>query len=209
MGDDLRVVNCARVSFHKQVHEMTPNDEKLIAYLLKHNHNSPFFHPQCYFRFKMPIFVAREWFRHTVGLSRNEVSRRYVDSPPTCMLITPEHVRPRAPSKKQGSNEIDAHPEATKLSDMMNQHCLNSIELYNHLIQQQVAPEVARQILPQNMYTEFVETGSLAAYMRICQLRLDPTAQQEIRLIATQVATLLQTKFPVSWKAYFIEQSHT
>jgi thymidylate synthase (FAD) len=203
MGSDLRVINSARVSYAKESHEVTPKDHKLISYLAKHHHITPFFHPQICFRLKMPIFVAREWFRHTVGLARNEMSRRYVDDPPTCMLLTPENVRPRAPSKKQGSNELDPHPNALQLSEIMNQHCRNSIELYNHLIQQQVAPEVARQILPQNMYTEFVETGSLAAYIRICKLRNDPAAQQEIRTIASHVASILQQLFPVSWNAHF------
>jgi len=83
-GDDLTVVNAARVSFDKTSTELTEGDKKLINYLAKHNHISPFFHPQARFRIKMPIFVCREWFRHTVGLARNEVSRRYVDTQPEC-----------------------------------------------------------------------------------------------------------------------------
>jgi thymidylate synthase (FAD) len=85
-GSDLTVVNSARVSFGKEVTEMTDRDEKLISYLAKHDHNSPFFHPQIRFRIKMPIFVAREWYRHTIGFARNEVSRRYVDTPPECWV---------------------------------------------------------------------------------------------------------------------------
>ena len=203
MGSDLQVVNSARVSYAKESTTLLPKDHKLITYLAQHHHITPFFHPQICFRLRMPIFVAREWFRHTVGFARNEMSRRYVDDPPTCMLLTPENVRSRAPSKKQGSNELEPHPNAPQLSQLMNQHCLESINLYNQLIQEQVAPEVARQILPQNMYTEFIETGSLAAYIRLCKLRNDPAAQQEIRLLASHIASILQSLFPVSWDAHF------
>ena len=99
-GDDLTVVNAARVSFAKESRELTLNDEKLIHYLAKHNHNSPFFHPQIRFRLKMPIFVAREWYRHQIGFARNEVSRRYVDSEPECYV---PKLRERDPKLKQGS----------------------------------------------------------------------------------------------------------
>jgi thymidylate synthase (FAD) len=104
-GDDLTVVNAARVSLAKESTELNAADAKLIAYLVKHHHESPFFHPQARFRIKIPIFLAREWFRHTVGFSRNEVSRRYVDSPPEFFL--PVDLRARAPSKKQGSDEVN------------------------------------------------------------------------------------------------------
>ena len=102
-GDDLTVVNAARVSFDKVSNELTDVDAKLISYLANHNHNSPFFHPQVRFRIKMPLFVAREHFRHTIGFARNEVSRRYVDSPPECWVPSPEEIRERDPKAKQGS----------------------------------------------------------------------------------------------------------
>lgn len=113
-GNDLTVVNAARVSFHKIATVMETKDEKLISYLAKHNHNSPFFHPQARFRLKMPIFVAREWFRHTVGFSRNEVSRRYVDDEPECWV--PTELRARDVNKKQGSKDelIPTNPEVVK-----------------------------------------------------------------------------------------------
>ena len=85
-GDDLTVVNAARVSFHKESKELSMQDEKLIKLLARHNHITPFFRPQVRFRLKMPIFVAREWFRHQIGSARNEVSRRYVDEPPECYV---------------------------------------------------------------------------------------------------------------------------
>lgn len=95
-GDDLTVVNAARVSFEKESLELTEGDKKLIRYLAKHNHVSPFFHPQIRLRVKMPIFVLREYFRHQIGLSRNEVSRRYVDSVPECWVPQPEDIRERS-----------------------------------------------------------------------------------------------------------------
>jgi thymidylate synthase (FAD) len=94
-GDDLTVVNAARVSFDKVSTELTEGDKKLIQYLAKHDHISPFFHPQVRFRIKMPIFVAREWYRHTIGFARNEVSRRYVDSLPECWVPHPHEIRER------------------------------------------------------------------------------------------------------------------
>ena len=202
-GSDLTVVNAARVSFAKEVNEFKEGDKKLINYLVKHNHISPFFHPQIRFRLKMPIFVAREWFRHTIGFSRNEVSRRYVDDEPE--IFIPEELRARDSNKKQGSKDssIENNDEMVqKIRDFSNQ----SLELYNELLSKQVAPEVARGILPQNMYTEFIETASLYAYMRLCKLRLDPQAQKEIREYATLISKLLEHKFPASMKAFFENQ---
>jgi thymidylate synthase (FAD) len=197
-GDDLTVVNAARVSFDKESREMTLGDEKLINYLAKHHHISPFFHPQIRLRIKMPIFVAREWFRHQIGFARNEVSRRYVDFKPEMYL--PEFVRERDPNSKQGSKPtyIDNNSMATALIQDINDR---AEETYEQLLQMKVAPEVARTVLPQGMYTEFIETASLCAYARLCQLRLDPGAQWEIRQYAEAVRLLLLSKFPVSWAA--------
>lgn len=197
-GSDLTVVNAARVSFAKESQEFNEKDAKLVTYLAKHHHISPFFHPQIHMRIKMPIFVAREWFRHTVGFSRNEVSRRYVDDDPE--MYVPEICRERDKNLKQGSKQ-----EAVKDNDLccsvMKEHNKNSLHIYKALMEQGVCPEQARMVLPQSMYTEFVETGSLAAYARLCNLRLDPSAQKEIREYADAVVKLLEPKFPVSWKA--------
>lgn len=196
-GNDLTVVNAARVSFHKESTEMTLHDNKLISYLAKHNHTSPFFHPQLRFRIKMPIFVAREWFRHTIGFARNEVSRRYVDTPPEVWF--PTEFRERDPKIKQGSKDttIDT-PEVKEVYDTAMR---NAIEAYHTLLEQKVAPEIARAVLPLSLYTEFIETGSLAAYARLCKLRLDPTAQKEIREYAQQISDLIEKAFPISWEA--------
>jgi thymidylate synthase (FAD) len=199
-GNDLTVVNAARVSFAKESTEFSAQDEKLINYLAKHHHNSPFFHPQVRFRLKMPIFVAREWFRHTVGFARNEVSRRYVSDKPECWIPTEDDLRKRDPNIKQGSSsELINHPYLyhAKIRDNIR----DSIDLYEELIKEGLAPEVARCVLPQGMYTEFIETASLAAYARLCNLRLDPSAQKEIRQYATLVGEHMEKIFPISWKA--------
>jgi thymidylate synthase (FAD) len=156
-GNDLTVVNAARVSFHKESNDMNVRDEKLIQYLADHNHNSPFFHPQLRFRVKIPIFVAREWFRHTVGFARNEVSRRYVDSPPE--LWFPTEFRERDPNLKQGSKETSVQNPNVK--EVYDQAMHDSLKAYYSLLENKVAPEIARAVLPMSMYTEFIETGVL------------------------------------------------
>lgn len=199
-GSDLTVVNAARVSFAKEVHEMTTRDEKLIGFLAKHDHISPFFHPQVRLRVKMPIFVAREWYRHTIGLARNEVSRRYVDSEPELWYPQADGLRERDPKLKQGSKETPV-AEADELLEEIRSHGEDTVKFYNSLMARGVAPEIARAVLPQGMYTEFIETGSLAAYARIWQLRTDPGAQREIQAYARAIEALLLPHFPISWKA--------
>jgi thymidylate synthase (FAD) len=199
-GDDLTVVNAARVSFAKESVVMEPRDEKLIKYLAEHNHNTPFFHPQLRFRLKMPIYVAREWFRHTVGFARNEVSRRYVDDAPECYLPPAESLRERDANKKQGSKPTPIG-DAAEAHRMIAEFQKTATDLYEYLLAHQLAPEVARGVLPQSMYTEFIETGSLSAYARLCSLRLDPHAQEEIRVYAAAVSEIIEQYFPVSWKS--------
>jgi thymidylate synthase (FAD) len=200
MGDDLMVVNAARVSFAKESSEFKEQDTKLINYLAKHNHISPFFHPQIQFRIKMPIFVAREWYRHQIGFSRNEVSRRYVSDTPECWTPELGDFREKDAKVKQGSKE-----SAVELADVANNIYATStrisMEAYDELLKLGVAPEVARTVLPQSMYTEFIETGSLAAYARLFKLRTSPDAQREIQKYANEIGKLLEQKFPVSWKA--------
>lgn len=199
-GNDLTVVNAARVSFAKESHEFTEQDGKLIRYLAKHHHVTPFFHPQIHMRIKMPIFVAREWYRHQIGFARNEVSRRYVDSPPECYVPKPDDIRARDSNKKQGSKDTPVD-EADRAYQHMREITNEAMDVYTTLLKSGVAPEIARMVLPQSMYTEFIETASLAAYARLCNLRLDPGAQKEIRDYADAVVKLLEPKFPVSWKA--------
>jgi len=199
-GDDMTVVNAARVSFNKEVTVMGPGDAKLVKYLAEHEHVSPFFHPQARFRIKMPIFVAREWYRHQIGFARNEVSRRYVDSPPEVWTPAIDDLRERDPKLKQGS-KATAIAGAEEIHGCITELQSATLKLYDTMIREGVAPEVARCVLPQSMYTEFIETGSLAAYARLCGLRLSPDAQKEIRGYATGLSQLLEPRFPVSWPA--------
>jgi len=200
MGDDLMVVNAARVSFAKESTEFKEQDTKLINYLAKHNHISPFFHPQIQFRIRMPIFVAREWYRHQIGFARNEVSRRYVSDTPECWVPRVEEFRARDEKIKQGSKETPVE-YSQQAQSLFSQSVQKSLDTYETLLRMNVAPEIARTVLPQSMYTEFIETGSLAAYARLYKLRSSPDAQREIQSYADEIGKLLKDKFPVSWKA--------
>lgn len=199
-GNDLTVVNAARVSFAKESTEFDGKDAKLIQYLAKHNHTSPFFHPQIRMRIKIPIFVAREWYRHTVGFARNEVSRRYVDTKPEIWVPNASQIRARDANLKQGSKDTPVD-NVNEVLEAFQLAAHNSLELYDTLLKENVAPEIARIILPQSMYTEFIETASLAAYARLVKLRLDPGAQQEIKRYAEVVSSMIESHFPVSWRA--------
>lgn len=200
-GSDLTVVNAARVSFNAESVSLVQKDVNLLNYLARHNHISPFFHPQVRFRISMPVFITREWFRHNVGLSRNEISRRYVDSAPHCWVPpSPADVRERDANIKQGSKHTPVM-KADKAYDMMLKSVCDSAQTYMGLLELGVAPEVARSVLPQSMYTEFIETGSLYAYFRICKLRTDPTAQAEVREYAQHISQYLSLVFPNAWKA--------
>lgn len=209
MGSDLDVVNAARVSFAKEQDEFHPEkDQKLIAYLAKHNHWSPFAHCTVKFHVTAPIFVARQLVKHTVGFSWNEVSRRYVDEEPAFFM--PRGFRARAESVKQGSsadivpvigNEILMHPEKAALEAM--KACMRT---YNMMLAGGVCPEQARMVLPQNTMTEWIWTGTLYAWARMCQLRLDKHTQQETRVIAQLISKEMATLFPESWKALMFDE---
>lgn len=205
-GSDITIVNAARVSFHKEsmfesidgVNTLSERDAHLIDYLAKQRHIAPFFHPQLRFRIKMPIFIAREWYRHTVGFCRNEVSRRYVTTEPECFF--PSTLRKRDVSIKQGSSS-QLVENSEHISAEMKTYMIQAISFYNQLLEQGVCPEQARVILPQSMYTEFIETASLAGYARLANLRLASNAQREIGMYAALVSELIVSRFPVSWKA--------
>ncbi|MCL5436409.1 MAG: FAD-dependent thymidylate synthase [Candidatus Dependentiae bacterium] len=205
-GTDLTVVNAARVSFHKEsafeevdgALSLPTRDVELIDYLAKHRHIAPFFHPQLRFRICMPIFIMREWYRHTVGFCRNEVSRRYVTTRPDCFV--PPALRQRDANVKQGSSArlvVDSDVLVERMRGFMRQ----SVDFYEELLAQGVCGEQARLILPQAMYTEFIETASLAGYARLATLRLAENAQREIGTYARLVAELIEPRFPASWKA--------
>ena len=203
MGDDLAVVNAARVSMHKESLTLCADDEKLIRYLAKHNHWTPFAQVQFKFRISMPIFVARQYFRHQVGLLRNETSRRYVDNPPE--FWNPNGAwRGRAEHVKQGSGDllIGRHTAQTIYENAIDA----AARSYGLLLDRDVCPEQARAVLPQSMMTEFIETGSLAAYARIYGLRTDPHAQKEIQDYALAIGEHIEKIVPVSWAALTVKE---
>lgn len=199
-GDDLTVVNAARVSFDKESKEMTMGDEKLINYLAKYQHITPFFHPQARFRIQMPIFVARQYNKHQIGSCHNEISRRYVSDEPTFYVPAPKDIRERNKNLKQGSKETPVE-NSEEIHKLFKEQTERSLECYNKLLENNVAPEVARMILGQNMYTSFIQTASLSCCARICNLRLDPSAQKEIQDYAKAIDQLMSEAFPISWKA--------
>ena len=194
MGSDDRVVDAARVSMGKEANQFPPErNVKLIAYLAKHGHWTPFAHCQITLRVKAPIFVARQLVKHQIGLVWNEVSRRYVDDTPE--FWWPDEWRLRAENVKQGSSE-ETLPVSRADTFGVEQRTLG---LYNDLLRAGVAPEMARIVLPLNVYTEWYWTGSLMAFARVCKQRLDPHAQKETRDIAQMIANICAEKFPASW----------
>ena len=197
MGTDLTVVNAARVSFDRTSSTLDDKDIKLIKYLAKHNHWSPFSHCFVQFRVKAPIFIARQLAKHQVGLSWNEVSRRYVDSPPE--FYEPETWRGKPENVKQGSDgEAKSQYFPNLYLGDVTELALNN---YDKMIVQGVAPEMARMVLPQNMYTEWYWSGSLYAFARVCQLRLDKTSQIEVQEVAIKLSAHCWALFPHSWDA--------
>ena len=207
MGSDLSVVNAARVSFgkksawnwSKELESGTGNgntlkagDAKLIDYLAKHGHISPFGHCFASFHVKAPVFVARQLVKHKF-LRWNEISRRYVDDEPE--FYTPDVWRGKAQDKKQGSSD----------KEIKNIHADTTLDyvksLYNHMLSEGVAPEQARMVLPQSTMTEWYWSGSLDAFANVCRLRCDTDTQAETQEVAWQIYHKMEDLFPVSWVA--------
>lgn len=214
MGTDLTVVNAARVSFDKESdwkldfskdHKFGDNvlsaaDVKLIAYLAKHNHWSPFAHTSIQLRVKAPIFVARQLVKHQVGGVWNEVSRRYVDSEPEFYFPDVWRGRPTDGAKQGSSGVVDDNGDYSPSAGARSA-VYETMRHYDWMLSVGVAPEQARMILPQNMMTEWYWTGSLMFFARVCAQRLDPHAQAETSEVARQIADIVRPLFPVSWMA--------
>ena len=200
MGNDKTVVDAARVSFAKTADNYTEaQNEKLIQYLARHNHWTPFGHAQATFHIEAPVFVARQLVKHQVGLVWNEVSRRYVDDPPR--FFSPSSWRPRSQDKKQGSDKHDMIPDMRQAWKVYESAIHNISKTYGILLEMGVAPEQARMVLPQSMMTEWYWTGSLAAWSRVCRLRVSDDAQAETERIALDISREMKQLFPVSWTA--------
>lgn len=203
LGSDITVVNSARVSFNKESQfentgELSAKDAKLIGYLAKHNHFTPFTHPQITLRETVPIFVARQRFKHMVGFTYNEVSRRYVDGTPEFYFPAEWRTRPDG-SLKQGSGGVHVENETMKRTYL--DFIKEASSLYDRMVASGVAPEQARMVLPQSMLTSYYVTGSLAAFARLYKQRSDSHAQREIQDLAHQIGQVIQPLYPVSWKA--------
>ena len=204
MGTDLSVVNAARVSFGKkselevvdwvngrQVYGLSDRDTKLIKFLAKYEHISPFGHCFASFHVKAPIFVARQLVKHKF-LRWNEISRRYVDEKPE--FYVPDVWRGRSADKKQGSEGVVDYGVMVDFYD----RCIFE---YKEMIDYGVAPEQARMVLPQSTMTEWYWSGSLDAFASMCNLRLKDDTQYETRVVAQQISSKMTELFPVSWKA--------
>jgi thymidylate synthase (FAD) len=217
MGSDLSVVNAARVSFGKKSElvegtvkqdeqgdylemVLSDRDTKLIRYLAKHKHISPFGHAFASFHVKAPVFVARQLVKHKF-LRWNEISRRYVDEEPE--FYSPDVWRGRSADKKQGSEgEVDFDPHCVYLPDHYYYRAEDiCIDVYEAMLDAGVAPEQARMVLPQSMMTEWYWSGCLDAFADMCHLRCKPDTQAETREVAEKIEDLMMNHFPVSWEA--------
>ena len=198
MGNDDSVVNAARVSFAKQADQYTADQNaRLIKYLARHNHWTPFAHAFVTLRFKAPIAIHAQCVKHQIGFAMNTVSRRYVSDKPE--LFIPEFRLAPEGSVKQGSGEV--HPDnahwQVNYEDLMNK----AVDLYLMMIDGDVAPEQARFVLPQGVMTEWVWSGSLQAWARFYTQRIDPHAQKEIQFLAQEVDKIVGALYPVAWDA--------
>lgn len=195
MGSDLTVVNAARVSFNSHSDELNKKDKGLISFLSKHGHWSPFAHVQLTLRVKAPIFCARQLVKHQVGLSWNEVSRRYVDS--DIEFYEPKVWRKAAENVKQGSSEEDSD------WDLYDSYYERVIDFYEDALRHGVCMEQARMLLPQSMMTEWYWTGSLVAFARIVEQRTHSTAQRETQEVALMIKQAIDNipELEYSWAA--------
>ena len=200
MGSDLTVVNSARVSFDKKVSVLSAKDAKLINYLAKHQHWTPFAHVQVTVLVEAPVFVARQLVKHQVGLVWNEVSRRYVSDAPT--FHVPDLWRQAADNVKQGSSSKPIQHNGVA-GDVYHRAMLRLQAVYKELLDMGVCPEQARMVLPQSMMTSWYWTGSLVAFARVVNQRTHSTAQVETKAIAIEIDSVVQSlgDLKVSWEA--------
>ena len=211
MGSDLSVVNAARVSFGKKsdwlprIHNgeakvLSAKDCRLIAYLARHNHKSPFNHTFTTFHVKAPVFVARQLVKHEY-MPWNEISRRYVDVEPE--LYEAPVWRGRSEDKKQGSyGEVESNANVLYYNK-------NALMMYRQLLDEGVAPEQARMVLPQSMMTEWYWSGTVFSFSKMCSLRCKDDTQAETRIVADAIDEEMENLYPVSWEALRDEYVHS
>jgi len=198
MGDDRTVVNAARVSYGKETKELNDADKRLIHYLAKNGHVSPFYHPHLMFRVKAPISVQRQWFKHKIGTAENSESTRYIEVHED--FYVPQVFRKQSPDNKQGSLGICA--ESLQAWGQYTSIVKVAMQGYRNLLELGVAREQAREVLPLCTYTSWIWTASLMAVIHFLKLREDPHAQFEIREYARAMRKLAEVRFPVSLEAF-------
>jgi len=198
MGGDMSVIRAARVSYMSEKPRPPEEDEKLIAYLLKHNHGTPFEHAVFQFHVKLPIFVARQWIRHRMS-SYNETSFRYREAPEEFYI--PLKWRAQEIKNKQGSVDSDALPH-DEWNKKLNNHCEASMKFYKELLEGGAAREMARMALPTNLYTEWYWTVNARSLMHFISLRSDSHAQWETRQFSHALASIMRESMPWTWKAF-------
>ena len=206
MGDDLTIVNSARVSFGKHKEALDEKDKRLVDYLVKHRHTSTFEHNLITFRFTVPLFVRSQHHRHRTW-SYNEISRRYTDI--NIQFYEPEHFRTQHKSNRQASNTEELiDPMVTRnlicqsATKCFKQHHQDCLEFYNNLIEAGICREQARGVLPQNMYTEYYGTVNLSNLLKFVDLRTHEGAQWEIQKVAEACLDIAEGLFPVAVGAY-------
>lgn len=197
MGDDLSVVNAARVSFDKVSDVMVEDDTRLIRYLAKHNHWTPFAHTAITLRMSAPLPIRTQCFKHKAGFTENEESRRYISSRPEVYI--PDVFRVAADNVKQGSGGV--HPENEYWMREYKYETKSAVNTYMDMVEDGVCPEQARFILPQGCIVNWIWTGNLASFARFYNQRTDSHAQKEIQTTAHMVGEIIGELYPVSWEA--------
>lgn len=209
MGEDITIVNSARVSFGVEKNCLDEKDKKLINYLIKHQHTSTLEHNIATFRIKVPLFVRSQHHRHRTW-SYNEISRRYTDV--NMQFYIPDSYRTQHESNRQASNveeqinpQMDLHPvllESRLCNEAVKYHVQSSLGLYNDMIKKGIAREQARMILPQNLYTEYYATANLNNILKFINLRTHEGAQWEIQMLAKGMLNIIEDLWPVTVKSY-------
>ncbi len=200
MGNDLSIVKAARVSFaNAGDNERTEEaNEKLIRYLAKHGHWTPFAHTSITLRMRAPVPIRTQCFKHKSGFVENEESRRYIQSTPTFFM--PDMFRKGCDNKKQGSGEDFNAPNNYVMQQRFQSHYDNCLKEYERALRDGVCEEQARFLLPQGAEVNWYWTGSLAAFARFFNQRTDPHAQKEIQNLAKEVGALIEPLYPIAWK---------
>lgn len=199
MGNDLAVVQAARVSFAKDAEEFdNVRDPKLISYLATHDHWTPFAHTALKFRVAAPVPIRTQCFKHKVGMVENEESRRYISTTPE--IFIPDFFRSKPEgSIKQGSG--DQHKESDYWIDVYKYRAKECVKTYLEMLDDGVCPEQARFILPQGAIVNWIWTGNLVSFANLYLKRTDPTAQKEVKMVAELIGEEVKKLFPVSWQA--------